>query len=486
MRHDSHPTVLCDVPRITHVWALAIVVLLILLTPATALAHAYPVRSEPSPNATVAKAPPTVEIWFGEHLEPLFSNMVVYDAHKHGIQTRPSQVDPHDHYHMVVRLKPHLPAGTYTVVWHAVSADDGHSTAGVFAFGVGEAAQLPVIPAQKLGAAQGQEATIAGVVGRWLVYLGAVVLLGAATFVFLVIGSKYGQSLLLKHVAILALLLAAAPNHFVTVPVLTGRRKLTAFPGLIRRLVGAGALRAVGVEAALGLVVLLSTGLLTSLAPARSPQQILLDPARELPLGTQPFQTTLPLTNGERARLVINPGRVGANMDTISVGRDVVPVRDVQRAYLELTPLELAGTAPNVQELTPTGTERFVGRGLELSTEGLWRAAVQLYYSNGSISNVDTTIQATSQWSATTGSQAIRLLAQAEQAMAQLRQARMVESLSDGAGGLGLTDYTFVAPDREQIVSPFGGAVIHIGTTLYQRETGSSSWSVEHGATPYL
>jgi hypothetical protein len=67
--------------------------------------------------------------------------------------------------------------------------------------------------------------------------------------------------------------------------------------------------------------------------------------------------------------------------------------------------------------------------------------------------------------------------------MTGLRSARMVESLGDGAGGLSLTDYAFVAPDRAAIVNPVGTSVIQIGTTSYVRDRSAVAWRTESGAT---
>ena len=173
----------------------------------------------------------------------------------------------------------------------------------------------------------------------------------------------------------------AALNRLVTVPILTGRKSVSDFPRPLRSSLAGSPLRTVRLEAALGVLVLLSTGLLTSLAPARSPQQILLDPAVELALATAPGQAS----------------RAGPSDPRAS-----------------------------------------------------------------------------------------RLLADARDAMSRLRSGRMVESLSDGAGGLSLTEYTFVEPDRVKIESPNGGAVIQIGSTVYTRQKRSAAWNVESGATPYL
>ncbi len=727
---------------------------LFLLTPAIALAHAYPTRSVPAPDAQVAQSPTTVEIWFTEHLEPRLSSVVVDNADRKPVQAGPSRVDPHDSTHLIVPLQPNLPKGTYTVVWHAVSADDGHSTAGVFAFGVGEAAQLPAVSAQQLGIAQGQQATPEGVVGRWLTYLATIVIVGTAVFALaivrsgprvagghaapwggarraaaaialalivlltgqalrlvdeltlaaaaipalgttgpslgvLIFGTRfgalwlarlallgtgailvalkpfsplrspaprfsrwfwvgilatgvglitdlawsghaaagsllayasliqvtidwaarsnlylpavavliaiapaltlaidwlhlaavavwigglialvvltvdvslakaapitwpdfvrvsppwsavqlaatvrrfssvatialgvvvltglyntwfylagptsyvttgYGQSLLLKHVAIGALILAAAVNHFVTVPVLEERASASAEGSAevcpparpvprFGRFFAQHPILSLQLEAGLGLLVLLSTGLLTSLGPARVPTQILSDPARELPLGAEPFQTTLRTNGGQDLRLTISPGRVGVNEYTVRVSQQGQPARDVQRVYLAWTLPELETTASNTIELAPTGPGTFQARGLALSTSGIWQVEALIYRANGVVDTASVMLQATPRWAARVDPAGKQLLSQAVETMMHLHSARLTYAISDGASGMALAEMTFVAPDREETVVPRGGATIQIGTTVYRREAGQSSWTVERNGPTYL
>ena len=712
--------------------------LLLLGTPATAFAHAYPVGSSPTADATVATAPATVDIWFGERLEPRLSSLVVYNAERQPVQSAPSRVDPRDPTQLAVAVEPDLPNGTYTVVWHVVSADDGHGTAGVFAFGIGEAPGIPVVSAQELGAAQGGEATPAGVLGRWLTDLSAVLILGIAAFVLLIarhesgasgvetsvgrrrerptevstpdardslgsifvaalllllvgqilraadelslagttpasaaslgspgtalgvllfstrfgtlwlvrsallvlgagsvvlearaggakaavwfwvsrlaigiglvtdlawsghaaagsllaylsliqatlvwttasslylpaaaalvgiakpltlvvdwlhlagvsvwvggvialavltwdsrgadraghrlgaiarrfsrvavvgivvvlltglyntwlylagprsyVATGYGESLLLKHLVIVALLLAAALNHFVSVPLLADGKVPSWLPLALKRLVTAHPFATIRLEAGLGLIVLLSTGLLTSLAPARSPQQVLLDPTRELSLAREPFQETLPLADGSSALLAISPGRVGPNVYTVRVERDGVPVGGVRRAFLEFSSPDLDPHATNVVALASTAPGTFSARGLALSAGGIWNVGVRIDRSDGRTLTAQATMQVGDRWAAAVDPGAKALLARAATAMAAARSARMIESLSDGAGGLQLDQYTFVAPNREQIVSPGGGATLQIGTTVYHRDGGHEPWHAESGASPY-
>ena len=85
-----------------------------------------------------------------------------------------------------------LPSGVYTVAWRTVSAVDGHLASGSFAFGVGTAPPSPgaeatagsgATPAGRgstTGSAAGPSA--AAILGRWLLFIGLIALLGSAVF----------------------------------------------------------------------------------------------------------------------------------------------------------------------------------------------------------------------------------------------------------------------------------------------------------------
>jgi len=99
-------------------------------------AHAQYIRSQPEQNSAIAQSPIEVLIWFTESVEIQFSEIQVVDA----TGARQDNNDTHLHYDPTnpgVTLKPNLLQGTYTVIWRALSAVDGHRTAGTFAFSVG-------------------------------------------------------------------------------------------------------------------------------------------------------------------------------------------------------------------------------------------------------------------------------------------------------------------------------------------------------------
>lgn len=114
-----------------------LVVLTPLLMPGVALGHAGLERADPAPNSTIARVPSRVRIWFTEPLEAKFSGIQVYDASHRRVDLNDFRVEG-DRFRASIGLK-QLSNGTYTVNWHNLSAEDGHSVSGAFAFGVGTA-----------------------------------------------------------------------------------------------------------------------------------------------------------------------------------------------------------------------------------------------------------------------------------------------------------------------------------------------------------
>jgi methionine-rich copper-binding protein CopC len=100
----------------------------------SAFAHAFPRSSAPSAGATLHASPPAIVIDFTEQLEPALSRIEVFDDKGAKIPAGPLTADAKDGRHVSVSLGT-LPAGTYKVVWHAVSVDT-HHTEGSFQFTV--------------------------------------------------------------------------------------------------------------------------------------------------------------------------------------------------------------------------------------------------------------------------------------------------------------------------------------------------------------
>jgi copper transport protein len=159
---------------------LALVALLALAGPAGA--HALPQSSSPSAGATLSAPPAKVTITFGERPDPKLSSISVLDSTGGSVTAGPTAATSGDPLTLEVPLKP-LTGGVYTVAWRTVSAVDGHRATGSFAFGLGTAPS-----ASGGGGAPGAVETSSSgpsptaVIGRWLLYVGLVLLLGASFF----------------------------------------------------------------------------------------------------------------------------------------------------------------------------------------------------------------------------------------------------------------------------------------------------------------
>lgn len=119
---------------ITRSLVAACVLVATLITPAAVRAHAFLDHADPAVGSTVPAAPGLVHIWFTQELEPAFSWIHVSDKSGADVNDGASFVDPGNKQEMDIKLKS-LPAGTYTVKWHALSVDT-HTTEGDFTFQV--------------------------------------------------------------------------------------------------------------------------------------------------------------------------------------------------------------------------------------------------------------------------------------------------------------------------------------------------------------
>lgn len=116
--------------------ALVLAVLLASIWQLPASAHAQLARSTPAASSIQPGGLEQVDLWFTETVPPERASVEVYDASRNRVDNGVVQADPSDPSHLIVPLSP-LPDGTYTVVWRAVSSDDGHQTTGTFSFTVG-------------------------------------------------------------------------------------------------------------------------------------------------------------------------------------------------------------------------------------------------------------------------------------------------------------------------------------------------------------
>jgi hypothetical protein len=113
---------------------------LILLCPATLLAHATLLRTEPAVNTRVSQLPEAIRLWFSESIERRFSQVTVHQATRHPTT---GKVQPQKRIEVVLSEGPQvtrelavllpetLPPGLYLVQWKVLSIDS-HRTTGNF------------------------------------------------------------------------------------------------------------------------------------------------------------------------------------------------------------------------------------------------------------------------------------------------------------------------------------------------------------------
>jgi copper transport protein len=145
-----------------------------------AQAHGELARSDPPADAIIETAPARVTLWFTEAPELRFSEIQVLDRAGRRVDAGSLRDDATDRLALSIGLQATAP-GTYTVLWKALSAVDGHVTRGAFGFTVG----LDQTPTGLLVDAEegGPPTTPDRVVVRILTYIGLAGLLGAFPFV---------------------------------------------------------------------------------------------------------------------------------------------------------------------------------------------------------------------------------------------------------------------------------------------------------------
>jgi copper transport protein len=150
-------------------------------------AHAQLRDSDPASGASLDRAPRVVVITFTEQPDPGLSSVRVLDQSGRGVGASKAAPVPGRPSQLRVPLRDGLPNGVYSVAWRVLSRADGHVTTGSFSFGVGVDPGL--VPSPQAGAASSSPPpSPIGVVGRWLLYWGLVLLVGAAATGFAVFG----------------------------------------------------------------------------------------------------------------------------------------------------------------------------------------------------------------------------------------------------------------------------------------------------------
>jgi methionine-rich copper-binding protein CopC len=145
---------------------------------ASASAHASLVSADPPAGGTLTSTPFTLTATFDEELSPEASSIVVESPAR--VQVATGTVSTADDKTMTADL-PSLPAGTYTVRWTAVTADDLAVERGTYTFSVGSlaasATPMTTSPPPVGAAGSGNDLVIALV-------LAAIAIVGVLAFLF--------------------------------------------------------------------------------------------------------------------------------------------------------------------------------------------------------------------------------------------------------------------------------------------------------------
>jgi copper transport protein len=180
--------------------------LAIALMPASALAHAGLVRSDPAPGAALGASPSAVRLTFSERPQASLSRVRVLDA-----RGRPLARGAATGAGLALSVPvPRLARGLYTVDWRIVSAVDGHASFGKFVFGVGV---TPPKGATVATATSKPATSKLELLARWVLLSGLVLLVGSALAGVARFGGSRGTDLLIATagllVAVVGLLLLA-------------------------------------------------------------------------------------------------------------------------------------------------------------------------------------------------------------------------------------------------------------------------------------
>jgi copper transport protein len=146
----------------------------LLIACASVVAHGGLNRADPAPGAALGASPKSVRLFFTEPPEPTLSDIAVVDFKGAAYQISRPQAVADDPLSLTVPLR-RLERGVYIVNWRVVSAVDGHTTSGSYAFGIGVVPTTATISSPAI-----PPPTPLEIGARWLLLTGLVVLTGAS------------------------------------------------------------------------------------------------------------------------------------------------------------------------------------------------------------------------------------------------------------------------------------------------------------------
>ncbi|MFL5832226.1 MAG: copper resistance protein CopC [Solirubrobacteraceae bacterium] len=157
--------------------ALAVVLVLSAACAPSASAHAGLTNSDPPGGSALGATPTVINLTFSERPDAALSSIAVTGPGGQAESTTRPTLATGDPLTLSVPVRP-LPKGVYTVRYRVDSAIDGHATTGSFSFGVQVAP--PLVSAAPRTSANPVSSTLE-VIARWVLLVGLVLLVGAAT-----------------------------------------------------------------------------------------------------------------------------------------------------------------------------------------------------------------------------------------------------------------------------------------------------------------
>jgi copper transport protein len=173
----------------------------------TASAHAGLESSDPAAGSSVSTSPKAITLTFAEDPDTALSLVRLLDADGKTVPgVSPVGAVPGKPLELQVTLSSTLGTGVYSVNWRSVSATDGHVDSGAFAFGVGVTPAADSVRTVDLLYTSPWTSTLSAT-GRWLLYAGLALFVGAAATCLLTLGGRVptGGGLLLSVAAAMAI-----------------------------------------------------------------------------------------------------------------------------------------------------------------------------------------------------------------------------------------------------------------------------------------
>jgi copper transport protein len=171
--------------------ALALATIGLVASASAADAHALLKSSVPAAGTSVGQAPASVLLTFTEAPDPKLSSVSVIDSTGRTVSQGAAQPVPGNPNQLRIALSS-VGNGAYTVNWRTVSKVDGHVTGSSFSFGVGETPPAGASTGSPgtVSSSQSESPSALSVIGKWTLYWGLALLVGAATVSLVVVRGR--------------------------------------------------------------------------------------------------------------------------------------------------------------------------------------------------------------------------------------------------------------------------------------------------------